>query len=143
MSNAPVHSTGRGGQGNIGKDPTAYVDAGLHREGVVGESVDGEYSSGRGGAGNIVASPQVKPTRRLSQDVIPEANLVPAEGHENFHTGRGGAGNEHIQKYGGHSKPQHVPGEAGRKDSIVDKAKHKVEELLHKKKKDDVPPPAS
>jgi len=124
----PVVSTGRGGKGNIGKDPTAYTDGAIVREGIQGESVDGEYSSGRGGAGNMVASPRVKAAdgRRGSQDVIPEANLVPAEGHENFHTGRGGGGNVHKEKYGGHT---HDPN----KESIIDKAKHKVEELLHKK----------
>lgn len=42
-----VHSTGRGGAGNIGKDDnTLYTDGGIVREGVVGESSKPEYSSG-------------------------------------------------------------------------------------------------
>ncbi|KAF2435862.1 hypothetical protein EJ08DRAFT_692437 [Tothia fuscella] len=139
MSKAPIHSTGRGGQGNIGPDTTQYTDGTIHREGIQGQSVDGDYSSGRGGAGNIVHSPQVKPERRGSQDIIPEANLIPGEGHENFHTGRGGGGNVHKEKYGGHSHDPSKP-----KESVIDKAKAKVEGLLQKKPKDGThPPPAA
>jgi len=135
MSDHPhVVSTGRGGQGNIGRDTTTYTDGTIIREGVAGESVDGEYSSGRGGAGNMVNSPRTQPERRGSQDVIPDANLISAEGHENYHTGRGGGGNVHKDKYGGHS---HDPN----KESILDKAKHKVDELLHKKPKEGSPAP--
>jgi hypothetical protein len=47
---------------------------------------------------------------------------------------RGGGGNVHKDKYGGHS---HDPN----KQSIIDKAKHKVEELLHKKPKEGSPAP--
>lgn len=40
--------------GNAGKDGgVTYIDAGIKREGVQGQSVDGEFSSGRGGAGNV------------------------------------------------------------------------------------------
>jgi hypothetical protein len=39
---------------------------------------------------------------------------------------RGGGGNVYKEKYGGHT---HDPN----RESIIDKAKHKVEELLHKK----------
>jgi len=131
MSGAPIHSTGRGGAGNVGADPTQYVDAGIVREGVQGISPEGEYSSGRGGAGNMVNSPRIGATddgRRSSQDIVPEANLVPHEGHENFHTGRGGGGNVHKDKYGGHS---HDP----TKQSLLDKAK----ELIHPHHKGDKP----
>ncbi|KAF2674936.1 hypothetical protein BT63DRAFT_420189 [Microthyrium microscopicum] len=86
----PLVSTGRGGQGNIGRDDTKYVDAGVVREGIAGESADGEYSSGRGGAGNIVPSPRIGPTgRRLSHDKIPEASLMGGTGKPPavFHTG--------------------------------------------------------
>ncbi|KAF1959121.1 hypothetical protein CC80DRAFT_320674 [Byssothecium circinans] len=103
MSNAPIHSTGRGGAGNIGPDSTVYSDGSIVREGIQGES-EGDYSTGRGGAGNIAKSPQVRPSDhnpRHSQDYIPEQNL--RQGQENFHTGRGGEGNVHKEKYGGHS----------------------------------------
>ncbi|KAF2403729.1 hypothetical protein EJ06DRAFT_470931 [Trichodelitschia bisporula] len=124
MSDAPIHSTGRGGEGNIGPDPNVYADGGIIREGFQGVSPEGEYSSGRGGAGNIVASPKLGPTEgRRSTDVIPETALRTDEGHENFHTGRGGGGNVHKEKYGGHTTDPSKP-------SIVDKAKS----LFHKDK---------
>ncbi|KAI9688615.1 MAG: hypothetical protein M1820_010216 [Bogoriella megaspora] len=109
MSDA-IHSTGRGGAGNIGCDPdTTYVDGEIVREGVAGESgrpQEQEFSTGRGGAGNMQQSPRIQPAREGSSDVIPEtAFKAPVgEGQDNFHTGRGGAGNEHREKYGGHSK---------------------------------------
>lgn len=40
-----------------------------------------------------------------------------------FHTGRGGEGNIHRAKYGGHSKPQKEHGEG---HGLVEKAKHAV-----------------
>jgi len=123
-----VVSTGRGGAGNIGVDDTPYTDAGIVREGVVGESADGNFSTGRGGAGNI-GSPSLGATRgrRTSQDVIPETSL--REGQADFHTGRGGCGNEHREKYGGHSK-------SPSRERIGDKVKH----LLHKKDKHEESP---
>ncbi|OCK72937.1 hypothetical protein K432DRAFT_430825 [Lepidopterella palustris CBS 459.81] len=112
MAPDPIVSTGRGGAGNIGVDPTVYTDGGIVREGVQGEAGDGNvYSTGRGGAGNEIA-PQGG--RRNSQDIIPETAL--REGQENFHTGRGGEGNVHKEKYGGHSHAPH--------ESIGDKVKH-------------------
>ncbi|KAF2468056.1 uncharacterized protein BDR25DRAFT_305092 [Lindgomyces ingoldianus] len=114
----PIHSTGRGGAGNIGPDTTAYTDGGIIREGVQGESADGAYSTGRGGTGNIGMSPRLNPQEgipRRSQDIIPETAL--REHQENFHTGRGGEGNIHKDKYGGHS---HSPDRKG----VVDKVKH-------------------
>lgn len=44
--NEPIVSHGRGGQGNIGADPTQYVDAGIVREGPYGDQGDGAYSAG-------------------------------------------------------------------------------------------------
>ncbi|KAJ9625064.1 hypothetical protein H2203_005016 [Taxawa tesnikishii (nom. ined.)] len=112
-----MHSTGRGGAGNIGKDDSAYVDAGIVREGVYGGSDKPEYSSGRGGAGNIVDSPRMGAARGMpSEDVIPETATRTGD-YENFHTGRGGEGNIHKQKYGGHSGPQD-------KESLGEKVKH-------------------
>ncbi|KAF2099696.1 hypothetical protein NA57DRAFT_75201 [Rhizodiscina lignyota] len=110
-----IHSTGRGGAGNIGPDSNTYVDAGIVREGVVGDSPRPEYSTGRGGVGNM-ESPRLNPgaKQEKSKDFIPETSL--REGHENYHTGRGGAGNEHIEKYGGHSQDPN-------KETLGDKVK--------------------
>lgn len=57
----------------------------------------------------MVNSPRVGPAdgRRSSQDIIPDQNLV--EGHPDFHTGRGGGGNVHKEKYGGHSNDPNKP----------------------------------
>ncbi|EON62117.1 hypothetical protein W97_01336 [Coniosporium apollinis CBS 100218] len=128
MPQDPIVSTGRGGAGNIGQDPTVYTDGGIVREGYLGAG-DGDYSTGRGGAGNIAVSPRIKPqtegVTRLSEDVIPETDLRTTEGYENFHTGRGGSGNVYKEKYGGHS---HKAGE-----SFGDK----IKQLLGRDSKDE------
>ncbi|GAB7354102.1 hypothetical protein MBLNU459_g4668t1 [Dothideomycetes sp. NU459] len=121
----PLVSTGRGGAGNIGRDDTVYTDGGIVREGFVGESDHAEYSSGRGGAGNIVDSPRVRPSivggSAASEDVIPEPAMHNPHAQENFHTGRGGGGNVHKDKYGGHSHSQEKKAD---KESLGDKVKH-------------------
>jgi len=116
MPQEPLVSTGRGGSGNIGHDPNVYVDGGIVREGIQGESAEGTYSTGRGGAGNL-GSPRLGPDRgrRDSQDIIPETAL--REGQENYHIGRGGEGNVHKEKYGGHSKSPN-------RETLGDKVKH-------------------
>ncbi|KAF2739342.1 hypothetical protein EJ04DRAFT_357627 [Polyplosphaeria fusca] len=117
MSENPIHSTGRGGAGNIGPDSTVYTDGGITREGLAGHSDDGPYHGGRGGAGNIGKSPRLDAADegRRSADYIPENSLRP--GQENYHTGRGGGGNVHKEKYDGHShSPEH--------EGIKDKVKH-------------------
>ncbi|KAI5210704.1 hypothetical protein E4T39_00180 [Aureobasidium subglaciale] len=123
-----IHSTGRGGAGNIGRDDTIYTDGNIIREGFVGESSKPEYSSGRGGAGNIVDSPRVRPVgdkTPVSEDIIPEPAMRNSAGHENFHTGRGGEGNVYKEKYGGHSTPQENKDEKPHeKESLGDKVKH-------------------
>ncbi|CAO2656878.1 Nn.00g056810.m01.CDS01 [Neocucurbitaria sp. VM-36] len=122
MSTNPIHSTGRGGAGNIGPDVNVYTDGGLVREGVQGESVDGEFSTGRGGAGNIGKSPRLGPQTpegRRSVDLVPEINT--REPQDEFHTGRGGAGNVYKEKYGGHTKSPD-----GRKPGLTDKIKEKL-----------------
>ncbi|PVI08111.1 hypothetical protein DM02DRAFT_608213 [Periconia macrospinosa] len=128
----PIHSTGRGGAGNIGPDSTVYSDGGIVREGYEGQG-EGEYSTGRGGAGNITKSPLVKAQDeaqpRRSQDYIPEQSL--RAGQENFHTGRGGEGNVHKEKYGGHS---HSPDRKG----FGEKVKHALH--LDKDKKHEPSP---
>jgi hypothetical protein len=79
----------RPGAGNIGQDTSVYTDGGIVREGVQGESVDGDFSTGRGGAGNIGKSPNLGPqserTGRRSVDFVPEINAH--EGQDEFHTG--------------------------------------------------------
>lgn len=47
---------------------------------------------------------------------------TPGENYADYHTGRGGGGNVHREKYGGHSKPQ--PGQEGHKEGLMEKAKH-------------------
>ncbi|KAJ5154212.1 Protein of unknown function DUF3602 [Penicillium coprophilum] len=114
---APMVSHGRGGQGNIGHDPTEYVDGEIVREGPYGDQGDGAYSAGvstspsikpclaptdafnptqRGGAGNI-GSPMVRPMSRAPHDadMIPEL-AVRDSVDETYHTGRGGQGNVHL-----------------------------------------------
>ncbi|PKY08026.1 hypothetical protein P168DRAFT_277662 [Aspergillus campestris IBT 28561] len=94
----PIVSHGRGGQGNIGADPTPYVDAGIVREGVYGDQGDGAYSAGRGGAGNI-GSPNVRPTSTVPHDtqVVPEL-AVRKSIDGDYHVGRGGQGNVHLDE---------------------------------------------
>jgi hypothetical protein len=77
------------GAGNIGPDGTTYTDGGVVREGIQGESADGEFSTGRGGAGNIGKSPSLGPQSegRRSVDYIPEMNVRNAQ--DEFHTGVG------------------------------------------------------
>ncbi|KAJ4287366.1 hypothetical protein N0V90_012765 [Kalmusia sp. IMI 367209] len=130
MSDTPLHSTGRGGAGNIGHDPTIYTDGAIVREGLQGQG-DGDFSTGRGGAGNITKSPLIRPadgSPRHSSDYIPEDALRKPQ--ENFHTGRGGEGNVHKEKYGGHS---HSPDRKG----PIDKIKHALH--LDKDKKESSP----
>ncbi|KAF7545829.1 hypothetical protein G7Z17_g8895 [Cylindrodendrum hubeiense] len=87
-------SHGRGGAGNINVDDTKYVDGEVVRTGAEGSHGDGAYSSGRGGAGNI-ADVGTKGGERLDRDIIPEAAVRPSQDGREFHTGRGGAGNEY------------------------------------------------
>ncbi|KAF2835484.1 hypothetical protein M501DRAFT_1019762 [Patellaria atrata CBS 101060] len=131
-----IHSTGRGGRGNIGTDPNVYADGAIVREGVVGETNDNkEYSTGRGGAGNI-GTPKGTPqlgAQRHSEDVIPETALR-SDGHENFHAGRGGKGNEIRGEHVPHKHAEHP-----RKENFVDKAKN----ALGLGKKDKTPEPSA
>lgn len=68
----------------------------------------------------MVPSPRTgTPVGVRSEDVIPETAMRSGEGHENFHTGRGGEGNIHREKYGGHSGPQ-----GQQHEGLLEKAKH-------------------
>ncbi|EME38250.1 hypothetical protein DOTSEDRAFT_75722 [Dothistroma septosporum NZE10] len=119
----PIHSTGRGGAGNIGPDGHVYVDGDIIREGTPGVSKEPDYSAGRGGAGNIAHADRVGVP---SHEVVPESatrtDQQAGANYDNYHTGRGGEGNVHKEKYGGHSQPQKEHG----KESLLDKAKHAV-----------------
>ncbi|KAF2679318.1 hypothetical protein K458DRAFT_375191 [Lentithecium fluviatile CBS 122367] len=138
MSENPLHSTGRGGAGNIGHDPNVYSDAGIVREGIQGQG-DGDFSTGRGGAGNIAKSPLMRPadgSPRHSQEFVPEQSLRTPQ--ENFHTGRGGGGNVHKEKYGGHS---HSPERKGLGEKVkqalgLEKEKKHEPSPLHNEAKD-------
>lgn len=48
------------------------------------------------------------------------------EGYENFHTGRGGQGNVHKDKYGGHSSGREQSRSRDRGEALVDKVKHAI-----------------
>ncbi|SPN96726.1 uncharacterized protein DNG_00246 [Cephalotrichum gorgonifer] len=93
---APEVSHGRGGAGNINPDDTQYVDGEVVRVGVEGSHGDGAFSTGRGGSGNIGDAKTTAPLRG-DKEVIPEAAIHPAPATpQDYHTGRGGAGNEHV-----------------------------------------------
>ncbi|KAK0867024.1 hypothetical protein LTS02_004379 [Friedmanniomyces endolithicus] len=131
-----IHSTGRGGAGNIGQDPsTIYTDGSITREGPLGESSrtnGADYSAGRGGAGNIVDTPHHNlhnvqggrespaPVMR-SEEVVPETAMRSAQWYENYHTGRGGQGNVHRDAFGGHSGPARKEGKG--EGGLLEKAK--------------------
>ena len=74
-----------------------------------------------------------------SEEVVPETSMRQAgEQYADFHTGRGGEGNIHRDKYGGHSKPQKKDGEGGGGGGgLMDKAKHAVG--LDRKKREESP----
>jgi len=141
MSQLPqsqLHSTGRGGAGNIGQDDNVYVDGDIVREGVAGESKGAEYSAGRGGAGNMHHAER---TGIASEEVVPEsATRAPGAEYENYHTGRGGQGNVHRDQFGGHSAaPKEHNGHDGGIHGLVEKAKQAVG--LDKKEKTPTPEP--
>ncbi|KAK4105378.1 hypothetical protein N658DRAFT_491838 [Parathielavia hyrcaniae] len=94
---APEVSHGRGGAGNINPDDTQYVDGEVVRVGEQGSHGDGAFSTGRGGAANI-ADAGVKQAARADKDLVPEAAIRPSGENTDYHTGRGGAGNEHVAK---------------------------------------------
>ncbi len=126
-----------------------YVEGEITREGVIGQPghlQGGDYSAGRGGAGNMVPSPRtgtpvsVKGGRQPpppapvgtsieSSDAIPETAMREQHpGYDKFHTGRGGGGNIHKDKYGGHStKKEQEEAEKtkeGKSDGFMAKVKH-------------------
>ncbi|KAF7195176.1 hypothetical protein HII31_03382 [Pseudocercospora fuligena] len=133
-SGEPMHSTGRGGAGNIGVDSNTYVDGDIVREGTPGVSAN-DYSAGRGGAGNIIHPTESGKAGKPSEEIVPEsATRVPGESYQNFHTGRGGEGNVHKDKYGGHSSAKEQAAADGHKEGLMEKVKHAIG-MDHKKEK--------
>ncbi|EEA19050.1 hypothetical protein TMatcc_010405 [Talaromyces marneffei ATCC 18224] len=105
---APIVSHGRGGQGNIGADPTVYVDGEIVRSGPTGDQGDGAYSAGRGGAGNI-GSPHVRPSTPgvVHDNVVVPETAVRESLDGDYHTGRGGQGNVHLDESHENDKNKH------------------------------------
>lgn len=121
----PIVSHGRGGQGNIGADPTTYVDGEIVRSGPVGDQGDGAYSAGRGGAGNI-GSPHIRPA---TPGVVHDSVVVPDMALRNsldgdYHTGRGGQGNVHLDE--NHKTHKQKQSESTTYEGLADKLKHKI-----------------
>ncbi|TKA28221.1 hypothetical protein B0A50_04193 [Salinomyces thailandicus] len=116
------------GAGNIGPDPNTYTDSSITREAPVGESPRPEFSTGRGGAGNVIQTPNTpatatENTSAISEEIVPETAMrAQTPEYDNFHTGRGGQGNVHRERFGGHSSKKEEEG-AG-KESLMEKAKH-------------------
>jgi len=136
MSSTDIHSTGRGGAGNIGASEGVYVDGNIVREGVSGGSRTGEYSSGRGGLGNMVQPLQTTGSdgpNSTSTEIIPESAMHHVTGnheHENYHYGRGGVGNVHhdsaaTSTTGSHHHQSHHSPRL-QAENILEKAKHAV-----------------
>ncbi|KAI9172043.1 hypothetical protein HJFPF1_01535 [Paramyrothecium foliicola] len=115
-------SHGRGGAGNINPDETKYVDGEVVRAGVEGSHGDGAFSSGRGGAGNItdVGTPT---SERRDHDVVPDVAVRASQDNQDYHTGRGGAGNEHVANG---KKDAHKYDENGAPISFADRLKAKL-----------------
>ncbi|KAL3961806.1 hypothetical protein ACCO45_003329 [Purpureocillium lilacinum] len=104
-------SHGRGGAGNINADDTQYVDGEVVRSGPEGSHGDGAYSAGRGGAGNI-ADVGTTSSQRKDQDIIPDVAVRASQDTQDYHTGRGGAGNEHTSAERAKSPPAKTNGGA-------------------------------
>lgn len=116
------------GAANISADDTVYADGEITREGPYGDQGDGAYSAGRGGAGNIdkgaIGGQQVG-----DEDIVPETATRVAK-DENYHYGRGGAGNTIHKK----EKHETVEQHGFEKKVPHDSLKDKVKELFHKDK---------
>ncbi|KAL0938738.1 uncharacterized protein CTRU02_205348 [Colletotrichum truncatum] len=125
-------SHGRGGAGNINPDNTKYVDGEVVRTGPEGSHGTGAYSAGRGGAGNIGDAGNV-PTPRSDKDLVPEEAYRPSTEGQDYHGGRGGAGNAHksIDHEKKAAAQARADGTAG--VSVADKLKAKILAPFHKK----------
>ncbi|PSR99385.1 hypothetical protein BD289DRAFT_479522 [Coniella lustricola] len=125
MSGAPEVSHGRGGAGNITPDNTQYRDAEIVRSADEGTGV----STGRGGAANIVNKNNAGP--RVDREVVPEEAMRPSMEDQDYHVGRGGAGNEHHAP--GHDHHHHDnKNKADGPKGLADKLKAKLTGMLKK-----------
>lgn len=97
------------------------------REGPVGDQGDGPYSAGRGGAGNIAKDGTVV-SKVGDAEYVPETAIREAK-NENFHYGRGGAGNEIHHKQKEETAQQYGFEKKVPKESLVDK----IKDVFHKK----------
>merc|ERR1712080_90582 len=90
-----------------------------------------EVSHGRGGAGNIgdIGS---QSTQRKDRDVIPDSAVRPSTDAQDFHTGRGGAGNEYSSHKKKTEPKQNGTPEASAPVSLADKLKDKLLGALKK-----------
>lgn len=117
------------GAANIRPDDTPYADGEITREGPVGNQGDGPYSAGRGGAGNIDKDGVVNKNQAGDEDIVPETAIRPANSHENYHYGRGGAGNEIHSK---HKKEGETINQYGFEKKVPNESlKDRVKDLLH------------
>ncbi|KAE9578877.1 hypothetical protein CGCF415_v001521 [Colletotrichum fructicola] len=125
-------SHGRGGAGNINPDDTQYVDGEVVRTGPEGSQGHGAYSAGRGGAGNIGDAGSA-PAPRSDKDLVPEEAYRPSTENQDYHGGRGGAGNAHksIDHEKKAAAQARADGTAG--VSVADKLKAKILAPFHKK----------
>ena len=73
----------------------------------------------------MVPSPAPGDKAHAADDYVPEPAMTEKH-YENYHTGRGGQGNVHMDRYGGHSGPKEEQG------SLIDRAKHAMG-MGHKK----------
>lgn len=126
LSKLNTCSTNNQGAANIRPDDTPYTDGEIVREGPVGDQGDGTYSSGRGGRGNIGAD--LQPGQQVGDaDYIPETATREIK-DENYHYGRGGAGNEIHHDKKEKTVDQHGFQVKVPQDSLKDKVKH----IFHK-----------
>lgn len=119
------------GAANIRPDDTPYADGEITREGPVGDQGDGPYSAGRGGAGNI-AKDAATSDQIGDEDIVPETATRQAK-HENYHFGRGGAGNEYHNKSKEDEKEEKVEQYGFQKKVPHESLKDKVKDIFHKK----------
>lgn len=118
------------GAANIRPDDTPYADGGITRQGPVGDQGDGPYSAGRGGAGNI--GKEATPDRQVGDEAVVPETATREHKPDNYHFGRGGAGNEWYEKP---EKPKKkTVSQAGFDKQVPDESlKDKIKEVFHKK----------
>ncbi|CCF39135.1 hypothetical protein CH063_10049 [Colletotrichum higginsianum] len=121
-------------------DDTKYVDGEVVRAGPEGSHGTGAFSSGRGGAGNI-ADAKTQPAPRADKDLVPEEAYRPSTEGQDYHVGRGGAGNAvETDKPAAHKDIDHekkaaaqARAEGNTGVSVADKLKAKILAPFHKK----------